>query len=273
MHEMNSMTMAKDTLTIAENDEDLARMAADKFYQLAQVAIKRSSKFTVVLSGGHTPSGLFSLLSRGRFKKEVPWNQVYFFWGDERNVSPDSSESNFRLAWETMLAPLAISNKNIHRFRTELGSPNRIAEDYESQIRSFFGLKEPRQGPRFDLVFLGLGEDGHTASLFPDGKPGISISQEDPDRLVIAPWVPHLREFRFSLTPTALNQSDHLIFLVAGVQKAEILDKVICRGSGDNASTEKYPAQIIRPVDGELIWLVDSHAAKYATKSSERRAS
>jgi 6-phosphogluconolactonase len=167
----------------------------------------------------------------------------------------DNPESNFHLAWTTMLLPLSIPNSNIHRIRTELKDPQLIARDYENTIRSYFDLKKQSDKPRFDLVLLGLGLDGHTASLFPDGTPGASIKNQDTDRLVIAPWISHLKEFRFSLTPSALNQADQVIFLISGSRKAEIFANVLEKKAD-------YPAQRIEPVGGRLTWLVDEQAAR-----------
>jgi 6-phosphogluconolactonase len=258
------MRAAKDTLTIAQDEADLGRTGAEMFYRFSSSALKASSQFSVVLSGGNTPRNLYKTLATGRFKRDIPWEKVHFFWGDERNVSPESPDSNFHMAFETMLDPLSISKENIHRFRTELENPKRVAEDYENEIRSYFGLRDRSEKPHFDLVLLGLGADGHTASLFPDGKPGISIRKEDPECLVIAPWVPSLGEFRFSLTPAALNSSDEVIFLVSGREKPDILAKVISlrdREGEGSASEETYPVQAICPARGGLVWLVESQAA------------
>lgn len=261
------------TLTIAQDEEELARMGAKYFSHAARAAIERNSRFTVVLSGGNTPRRLFTRLATAPFESSFSWDHVHFFWGDERNVAPDSSDSNFHMAWETMLAPLSIRAANIHRFRTELKSPNQVADDYEKMLRSFFGIRKRSQRPRFDLVLLGLGIDGHTASLFPDGRPGISINSDLPDRLAIATWVAHLNEFRFSLTPAALNQTDQVLFLVSGREKATILEKVIGPGSDGSPFEATYPAQIIRPVKGRVVWLADQDAAKFVTKVNGQRAS
>lgn len=247
----------KPGLEVLRDGEELAQVAASLFAKLAIASVKSQSRFTVVLSGGNTPRPLYERLAVAHFAKDLPWDKIHFFWGDERNVPSDSFESNFHMAWTAMLSPLSISEKNIHRVRTELQSPTAVAEDYENTLRSFFRLKYASERPRFDLVLLGLGSDGHTASLFPDGQPSTAITQEDPNRLVIASWVPHLNEYRISMTPTAFNQADQVIFLASGSEKAEITARVM----EANELGVSYPAQAIRPVNGKITWLIDRGAA------------
>ena len=251
-------------LEIAQDEQELGRIGAQMFTDLARVAFKRRSLFTVVLSGGNTPRPVYETLATKGFKEKLPWDKIHFFWGDERNVPSDDPESNFRMVWVAMLSKLSIPNENIHRIRTELQSPQLAAQDYENTIRDFFNLKNLSDKPRFDLGFLGLGTDGHTASLFLDGFPNglsskqdTSVSPGESNRLVIAPWVSHLHDFRISLTRLALNHSDQIIFLVSGTEKASILKKIL----DDGAEGLSYPAKAIYPNHGKLTWLVDRRAA------------
>ena len=244
-------------LVIVEDAQALGRLGAELFLKLARTAIQRDSLFTVALSGGNTPRVLYQVLATSCSGRNLPWGKIHLFWSDERNVPENSPDSNFHMASEAMLAPLEVPNGNIHRVRTELGSPEVVAQDYESTIRTYFKLTAPDDKPCFDLVLLGLGGDGHTASLFPDGQPGISINIQEPNRLVIAPWVPHLGEFRFSLTPGAINHSSQIIFLVSGIGKAKIIEKIF----EADAPSIHYPASAICPVNDRLTWILDRDAA------------
>jgi 6-phosphogluconolactonase len=255
---------------IVKDDQELEHVGAEMFANYARTALKSRSLFTVVLSGGSTPRPLYERLAKEQVNMGLPWEKIHFFWSDERNVDPSDSESNFHMAWESMLCHLSISENNIHRIRTELLDPRLVAEDYENTIRSFFGLKNISEKPHFDLSFLGLGSDGHTASLFPEGQPNFSVSKEKPNRLVIAPWVPHLNDFRISLTPNALNGSRNIIFLVSGTEKASLLATVL---EGEKSGHVAYPAQAIQPTEGRLTWLVDKSAAEFLNYEEQCRNS
>lgn len=256
------MTKGPFSVEVVLGPAELARAGAKVFETGAQATLKERSLFTVALSGGTTPQRLYQTLASDRLKKELPWEKVHFFWSDERNVAADQPRSNFHMVWAAMLSHLPIPESNIHRIRTELQTPQAAAEDYESTLRSFFKLSGVSEKPRFDLVFLGLGPDGHTASLFPDGQPSVSIAQKDPNRLVFAPWVNHLGDYRISLTPGVLNEASRVIFLVSGKEKAPILAAVL---EGDESGLV-YPAQSIQPVHGKLTWLVDQAAASALKK-------
>ena len=251
-------------LRIVRDSQELARTAADIFVAQAKVASSLNSRFTVVLSGGNTPKAIYELLATNEFQAQLSWDKIHLFWGDERNVPPENKESNYRMAWDAMLSRLPIPKENIHRIHTELLSPEIAAIAYEDTIRGFFSVKSRSDKPCFDLVFLGIGTDGHTLSLFPDGKPGAQIGEEDPDRLVIAPWVPHLNAHRISLTPAAINSSSQVVFLVSGVEKASIIKNVF----DDTRGGAHYPARAIQPRDGHLTWLVDRPAATHWLASS-----
>src|SRR5262249_31812310 len=197
---------------------------------------------------GNTPRAVFSLLAE-QHSADLFWDRIHIFFGDERYVPPDHPESNYRMAHEALLSLVRIPPENVHRFRTEL-DPESAAKDYETQLQTFFG--EPEQSlPRFDLVMLGLGEDGHTASLFP----GTSALNET-TRLVVAVWVEKFKMFRLTLTLAALNHSAEVLFLVAGANKAGVLKEVLPN------PTAALPAQKIQPAGGRLLWLVDQSAAR-----------
>jgi 6-phosphogluconolactonase len=260
------MHSKKFEIEIAEDPKDLARLGVDLFINCARAALKEKSEFTVVLSGGETPRPLYERLATDPDAKKLPWEKINFFWGDERNVPIDHPDSNFKMAWVAMLSRLPIPEKNFHRINTELERPEWVVEEYEKTIREFFYLKDPAATPRFDLTFLGLGKEGHTASLFPEGVPGAFSNLVNPNGLVFAPWIPHLSEFRFSLTPRALNSSKQIVFLVSGNEKASIVKEVI----ESNQMNHRYPALVIRPTEGKLTWLIDKAAADLLKPESLR---
>lgn len=230
----------------------LSLRGASLFSQLASDAVADHGLFTVVLSGGYTPGRLYGVLSgRPEFRDRLPWDRTHFFWGDERHVPPEDPDSNFGMAHAAMLAKLGIQARNIHRIRAEKSDATAAALEYESELRSFFRASEP-EAPRFDLVLLGMGPDGHTASLFPGTEAVL-----ERDRLVVAPWVPKLGSFRITLTPVALNQADAVLFLVSGAEKADALAQVL-EGPID---IQRLPAQVIQPVHGSVTWLLDRAAA------------
>ncbi len=246
------MLVPKPEIRIVANAEELNRAAAAEFAQRAREAAQRKSLFTVTLSGGSTPKKLYSLLaSEQALRAQLPWDQTHFFWGDERHVPPDHPESNYRMANEAMLAKLPVPPANIHRIKSEYQDAKQAADEYEQQLRHFFQLRAG-EFPRFDLVLLGMGPDGHTASLFPD-----TAALRERERLVVANWVAKFNAYRITMTVPVLNQAACVIFLVSGEEKAEMLRTVL---RGDQA--ELYPSQLIRPVKGELLWLVDAAAAR-----------
>ncbi|HYL79732.1 MAG TPA: 6-phosphogluconolactonase, partial [Candidatus Acidoferrum sp.] len=211
--------------------------------------------FTVALSGGSTPKALFRLLAGegdGSFRGRVPWNRAQVFWGDERHVPPDHPDSNYRMTYDTLLSRVPVPPENIHRIRTEDPDADKVAESYERTLRSVFRLAEG-QLPRFDLVLLGMGPDGHTASLFP-GTPAL----HERKRLVVGQWVEKLQTHRITLTPPVLNNAALVVFLVSGAEKAETLRAVLL----GEYQPERFPAQLVRPTGGRLLWLVDRAAAR-----------
>jgi 6-phosphogluconolactonase len=182
----------------------------------------------------------------------MEWSRVHVFWGDDRHVPPDHPDSNFGMAMDTLLSKVPIPAGNVHRMRTEKPDAERVAEEYAWTLRSAFGIEEG-EWPRFDLVLMGLGANGHTASLFPG-----SDAVRERSRLVIAPWVSELGVHRITLTPPVLNRAALALFVVSGEEKAEALRAVL---EGDY-QPDRFPAQIVRPAAGRLLWLVDRAAAR-----------
>jgi 6-phosphogluconolactonase len=243
---------------VFEDAQSLVSAAADEFVRLARGNTAKSGQFTVALSGGSTPKRLFRTLTGEDYRSRVSWGRVHFFWGDERNVPADHPESNFGVARDLLLEPLAIPSDNVHRIRAELSDPAEAATEYEAELRRFFKLPGEGHLPRFDLVMLGMGADGHTASLFPG-----SAALAEEVRLVTANWVEKLKSFRLTLTCPVFNNAARILFLVADAEKAETLRDVLERP----AEPPLYPAQLIRPRAGELSWYVDRAAAAFLPRA------
>jgi 6-phosphogluconolactonase len=225
----------------------LARAAAAHFVETAQEAIANHGSFSVALSGGSTPQATYEILATVEYAQRIEWDKVHVFWGDERCVAPDHKDSNYRMAFEVMLRHSPIPVKQIHRMAGEI-EPQKGAKEYENQILDHF----KGRAPRFDLILLGLGNDSHTASLFP-GTKAISETKQ----LISANYVRMLSTWRLTMTPLLINQAANVTFLVSGKAKAEALQRVLV----GRFSPEEYPAQIIRPERGQLFWLLDAEAA------------
>ena len=226
----------------------MARGAAERFVELGQAAIDARGCFSVGLAGGSTPKRTYELLASEAYREQINWSKVHIFFGDERCVPPDHSESNYRMANEALISRVSIPPPNVHRING-LGDAVANASLYEDELRTFFN---PASWPRFDLVLLGMGDDGHTASLFPGTKALV-----EPRAWVVANWVEKFGTFRITLTAPAINHAANIAFLVTGATKAERLLEVL-RGALD---PEKLPSQLIQPLDGSLFWLVDKAAA------------
>lgn len=233
---------------IREDAAEVAAGGAMLFSGLCFDAIARDGSFSVALSGGATPEALFNLLAGPPYADKIPWDKVHLFWGDERCVPPDHPESNYNMAFRALVSKLNIPPENVHRMRGE-AEPQAAATAYEDELLLHLAISGK---PGLDLIFLGLGSDGHTLSLFP-GSPLLAQG----GRLVAAGFVEAVRAYRISLTLTAVNNSDTAVFLVTGQPKAEILKKALEAGEG----RRKYPATLIRP-RGRLVWLVDRAAAR-----------
>src|ERR1700694_5401299 len=234
-------------IRVLPDPQSLAEAAARHVVEAAQLAIRERGRFSIALSGGSTPRDLHLRLSSPPLIDQVDWARVHVCVGDERCVPPDDERSNFRMANETLLCKVPIPREQIRRVRGEL-PPDEAAADYERQLHEFFGA-EP---PRLDLILLGMGDNGHTASLFP----GLSAVREQ-QRWVVAEYVAEVGMWRVTLTPVVLNLAREDVFLVAGAAKASMLRRVL---EGPYVPDE-LPAQVVRPTLGEVIWMVDAAAA------------
>ena len=230
----------------------MSQTAAENFVEIANRAIADKNNFTVALAGGSTPKSLYQLLADENqpFRAQVEWNKVAFFFGDERHVPPDDDESNFKMANETLLQPLDIAATSVYRIEAELDADT-AAANYAEVLRQFFNPNKD-EFARFDLILLGMGEEGHTASLFP----GTDVIHEI-EKSVAAPFVEKFNARRITLTPPVINSAANIIFFVGGAEKADALREVL---TGER-QPDKFPSQIVEPTNGKLLWLVDKAAA------------
>lgn len=251
---------------VYRDPEELALKAARRFARLADQYVIGCGRFTVALSGGSTPRAMFSLLAERPFADTVPWASIYFFWGDERCVPPDHPDSNYRMASETLLSKVPVPSQNIFRIPAETPEPELAAESYAATLSRFFlagsgaiesGTAPLSNLPRFDLVFLGMGPDGHTASLFPH-----TTALRAGQKIVVANYVEKFKAHRITLTAATINNARNVTFLAAGEDKAEALKNVL---EGDY-QPDLYPSQLIRPANGTLLWMVDEAAARLLQK-------
>jgi 6-phosphogluconolactonase len=229
----------------------IARRAAEEFLQAATEAVAQRGSFTVALAGGSTPKALYSLVvSDPAFRDKLPWERLQFFFGDERHVPPDNDQSNFRMANESLFSKAPIQPSQITPMRGEYPDAEKAALEYEQALRAYFKTKEGEY-PRFDLVLLGMGEEGHTLSLFP-GTKALHAS----NRVVVRNWVGKLYTDRITLTAPAANQANRVMFMVTRADKAAAL-KAVLEGPYE---PDQLPAQLIQPASGKLLWLVDQAA-------------
>lgn len=226
----------------------LARAAADHVAMLAAGAMAERQRFSLGLSGGSTPRALFMLLASAGFAGQIDWSRVHVFWGDERCVPPDHLDSNYYMARETLLNHVPLPEANIHRIQGEM-VPAQAATDYERDLQSFFGADDL---PRFDLLLQGMGDDGHTASLFPG-----TTALRERKRRVVENYVPRLGVWRITLTVPVINAAANIVFLVEGANKASTL-RAVLQGP---YQPDVYPSQFIQPANGHLLWMVDQAAA------------
>lgn len=260
---LRTMTKADGKVLIYEDIAGVSRAAAEIFLDLSVREAGRKGFFTAVLSGGGTPSVLYALLAGDEFAVSVPWEAVHLFWGGERCVDMDDPMSNYKNARDLLISKVDIPTGNVHRIRAEL-APDMAALEYEQEIRGFFGSMNKGGGPSgaaregavhgeatpaFDLVFLGLGADGHTLSIFPS-----TSALHEKERLVVDNYVEKLGAHRITMTLPLINNASCVVFLVSGKDKAGALREVLSGGGG-------LPARMVRPVKGELLWLVDREAA------------
>lgn len=232
---------------VLPSDEELFRASAEKFCEVGKQAIREQGRYTVALSGGSTPKGLHHELAT-TFAKELPWDKVFLFWGDERHVPPDFPESNFRMAKETLLAKLPIPADHVFRMRGELPDANEAGAMYEQWLREFFH-PAAGQAPQIDFILLGIGPEGHTASLFPDTK-----ALEEKKHLVVGNYVAVHSTWRITCTYPVLNNGANVMFLVDGASKADIVRTALKDPSAN------LPCQRVKPVSGNLMWYLDSAA-------------
>ena len=228
--------------------EALSRVAAEEMVKVAQAAIEHRGRFSLVLSGGSTPRPLYRLLAKEQDR--IRWDRVDLFWGDERHVSPDDPRSNYRMARETLLDHVPIPAENIHPMPTDRPDPDETARDYQALLKDHF----PKDWPRFDLVLLGMGADGHIASLFPG-----SSALDEKDRWVLAVRAPVEPPRRLTLTLPVFNHSSLIFVLVAGKVKAGALHRALA-GPRDPKTS---PAVGVQPAEGSVIWWTDEAAATF----------
>ncbi|WP_420642060.1 6-phosphogluconolactonase [Candidatus Leptofilum sp.] len=241
------------TLHVLDGPEAFNQFGAQYLTALAQAAVAQHGRFNLALSGGGTPAGIYTLLGERPYRQQMPWQQTHLYWGDERLVPPNDPGSNFGQINELLLKKVPIPNENIHRARGEWVMETAVA-DYINQLQA---ITTGSAIPIFDVVLLGMGSDGHTASLFPNSP------------VAMPEWVVGVitdydgrPAHRISLTPTVINHARHIIFLVSGGSKAETLQKVLYGRS----QPEQLPAQRIQPTHGTLTWLLDTAAAQNLTK-------
>jgi 6-phosphogluconolactonase len=245
----------KTNIVVYDNPDLLAEAAALRFINSAQAAITLQGRFSIAVAGGNTPKRVYELLASERYRSRIEWSSVHAFFGDERCVPPDHPDSNYRMVTESLLSQVPIPAVNVHRMRGE-GDPALSARLYEEELRVFFAAAA---WPRFDLILLGMGDDGHTASLFPG-----TAALREKKAWVVANWVEQLKTLRLTLTAPAICHAAQIVFLVTGEAKARRLQEVL----SSRRDPERLPAQLIQPVDGSLEWLVDKAAARESLSSS-----
>jgi len=234
------------TIKVFPDKRTLAKYANNYFLNIAQKSIEEHGAFFAALSGGSTPKDVYRMLGQRKPDNDISWEHIHIFWSDERSVPPDHPESNYGMAYNAWLKSSPIPVKNIHRVPTQK-EPEEAALAYQHQILSTLGTH-----PRFDLILLGLGTNGHTASIFPG-----HIKVINSKKLVMADYIEKLSSWRITFTPHLINNAREIIFLVAGSHKADILHRVL----STPPLPETLPAQAIHPLDGKLDWFIDKDAS------------
>ncbi len=243
------------SIEVLASPADLFHAAAEEFVNAARTAIGAQGRFTVALSGGNTPKSLYSLLAAKY--TDFAWNRVFMFFGDERHVPATDPQSNYRMVNEELLSKIKIPAENVFRIHAENPEAATAADDYASQLSRFFELKTG-EFPRFDLILLGTGPEGHTASLFPD-----SAALDEQTRLVVSNWVAKFNTDRITFTFPVLNRAAEVMFLASGSEKADIVHEIL-----EGKNTPPLPAQSVQPTDGKLLWMLDEAAAAKLTRKS-----
>jgi 6-phosphogluconolactonase len=240
------MMHANTTVEILPGESHLAEAAADRFVGIVEATLRYRQTADIALAGGSTPRAMNVLLASPPRRGQVAWNRVRFFFSDERTVGPDDPDSNYRMNRETLFDPLGIPPEQIFRIQGE-DDPPAAAAAYADVL-----VRELGSRPRFDLLYLGMGPDGHTASIFPGTPPSI-----DDTKLCVAVWVEKFTTWRITLTPHVINDATHVVIAAGGAAKADALHAVM--DGPDDPNT--YPVQLVAPTDGELHWLIDETAA------------
>jgi 6-phosphogluconolactonase len=234
----------------------IARRAAQEFVRAAAEAVGQRGVFNVALAGGSTPKALYGLLATdAALRGHVPWDKMHLFFGDERHVGPDQPDSNFRMVTEALLSKAPLQAAQVSRIKGEYSDAEQAALEYEKVLREYFKLKDGEY-PKFDLVLVGMGNEGHTLSLFPGTK-----ALHADGRVVVRNWVGKLYTERITLTAPAANNAARILFMVAGADKSMAL-KAVLEGPYE---PEQLPAQLLQPKNGKLLWLVDTAAGSMLT--------
>lgn len=260
MTEYGMNLASNEGIHVSRSAEEANAEAAEFIRDLAKKAVAARGMFTIALSGGSTPKKLYALMASDEYREQFPWEKIEFFWGDERYVPSTDASSNFHMTQEAMLSKAPVSPERIHRVRTEL-PPEEAAGQYEDEVRRIVRLGENRC-PAFDLVLLGLGTNGHTASLFPFQR-----ALHEHERLVVSEYIDEVKMTRTTFTVPLINSAREILFISLGADKASVLKDVI---TGPYVP-DKLPAQFIRPEQGRLTWLIDRDAASGLPKEILRK--
>jgi 6-phosphogluconolactonase len=244
-------------IKIVPDSSALYRAATEEFVRQANDAVHARGVFQVALSGGSTPKGMFGLLANDEsLRQQTPWDKIQFWWSDERHVPPENSESNFKTAQDNLLSRIPVPLEHIHRVRAEKPDAAQAAEEYEQELRDVFQVAAPTL-PRFDLIVLGMGNEGHTASLFPGTK-----ALNETTRLVVSNWVGKLYTWRITFTAPLINNARCVMELIGGDDKALAL-KGVLEGPYE---PDQLPVQLVHPRDGRMLWLLDEKSASQLSK-------
>ena len=243
-------TKSSPVVKISKKYTVMSEEVTSEILKLSRQKIKEKGSFTIALSGGSTPKGVYLTMANKDFIGEFDWENIHFFWTDERFVDPDDIKSNYRMVAEALITKIDIPPQNIHPMKTQVENSEIAAQKYDEELRSFFELSKG-EFPVFDLILLGLGQDGHTASLFPGTE-----ALDEKERLAVSVKHDDLAEERISLTYPVINHAQKIMFIVSGREKSEILKKAL-----DEEMATNFPVGKIRPENGELVWHVDAHAA------------
>ncbi len=236
------------------NKEKLVAATTERIADCMEQAIQKNGLCNMALSGGKTPGGIFSLLASNPYRDRLDWSRLHIFWGDERMVPPEHQDSNFRLVRETLLDHIKMPDENVHRMRGEI-APEEAAAEYAELLHDHF----KDSPPCFDLMLLGLGEDGHTASLFPE-----TDAVEECEKHAVAVFVPKLDAWRVTLTLPVLNAARKILFLVSGKSKSKMVQRIM----SNKQPAKEIPATMVNPQNGEIHWMMDSEAMVLINKSA-----